>query len=58
MKKGEIMPYSCPQCRMEKGMDCLLVKAASGNELVCRINQEHKFVVDREGFLVSSKGSK
>jgi len=43
---------------MEKGMDCLLVKAAAGNDLICRVNQEHRFVVDREGFLVSSKGNK
>jgi len=40
---------------MEKGMDILLVKDASGNDLVCKVDPGHRFVIDKDGFLVPSR---
>jgi len=40
---------------MEKGMDTFLVKDASGNYLVCKVNPNHRFVLDKDGFLESVK---
>ena len=49
------MDYHCTTCNMEKGMYIKLSKEERSGELVCRMNQNHRFKVDKFGFLESAQ---
>jgi len=45
------MANFCPLCNMENGVTSQLLKDKETGELVCKLNQTHRFRIDKEGFL-------